>query len=84
MWKTVLAIIGGVWIVGRLSRLSPNHPTNSLGIALRFQIAAAAAAPVSPGDQLQFTNDYLYPYNGPGEETAQIQSTLVVGEGGGE
>ena len=27
---TILAVIGGVWIVGRISRRSPYHPVNAI------------------------------------------------------
>jgi hypothetical protein len=82
MIKTILAIVGGVWIVGRLSRRSPNHPLNSIGFQLKLQLAAKNAAPLATDiDQGANLN---YPYLGPGQETAQIQSGLVVGEGGGE
>lgn len=26
----ILAVVGGVWIIGRVSRLSPNHPVNAV------------------------------------------------------
>ncbi len=80
--KTILAIIGGVWIVGRLSRRSPNHPINSIGFQLKLGLSSRAAIPVSTAVDPGFYSDY--PYFGPGQETAQIQSGLVVGEGGGE
>ncbi len=66
--KTILAIIGGLWVVGRLSRLSDGHPLK----AIRIKIATTQGA-AQP-----------YPFHGPAEETAQISGGFVVGEGGGE
>lgn len=63
---TVFAVIGVLWVVGRISRRSPNHPVNAVPVLLVQQREYAAA----PSD--------------PGQETAQIQGSLVVGEGGGE
>jgi hypothetical protein len=86
-WKILLAIVGGVWVVGRLSRRSPNHPVNSIGFQLKIGITEQAASralivPSAPDDE--HGTLIGYPYDGPGQETAQIQSSLVVGEGGGE
>lgn len=80
--KTILAIIGGLWIVGRLSRRSPNHPINSIGFQLKIGLTNRDASPVrfDPDSSAEVN----YPYLGPGQETAQLQSGLVVGEGGGE
>jgi len=78
---TILAVIGGVWVIGRLSRRSPNHPVNSIGFQLTVNAGLApknVAPPVAPAD-----DGDNFPY-GPGQETAQIQTTLVIGEGGGE
>lgn len=77
----VLAVIGGVWIVGRLSRLSPNHPTNALGFQLKISVGGADAYIAQPPD---YQDMGLYPSLGPGEETAQISGGIVIGEGGGE
>lgn len=66
--KTLLAIIAGVWVIGRLSRLSPNHPVNSIPpIIATLQVSSQPA-----------------PVNGTWQETAQIQGSLVAGDGGGE
>jgi hypothetical protein len=64
--KTILAVIGGVWLVGRLSRRSPNHPANLISDLLNQEV------------------EQPYPVNGPQQETAQIQGSIVLGEGGGE
>jgi len=83
--KTILAIIGAVWIVGRLSRRSPNHPINSIGFQLKLGISSAPKArPLSTDVDSGAVGNDDYPYLGPAQETAQIQSGLVVGEGGGE
>lgn len=79
MIKTILAVIAGVWIVGALSRRSPNHPANALGLQLKFQIGTV---PVDPNPNRSF-DDLSFPY-GPGQETAQIPGAVVMGEGGGE
>jgi len=65
---TILAVIGGLWIVGRLSRRSLNHPINSVTAAIRVNASQRDA----------------YPVNGPTSETAQIQGSIILGEGGGE
>jgi hypothetical protein len=31
---TILAVLGGVWLVGRISRRSPNHPVNSIPLLM--------------------------------------------------
>jgi hypothetical protein len=64
--KTVLAVIGGLWVVGRLSRRSANHPANLIPDLL-------GRDPQQP-----------YPVDGPQQETAQIQGSIILGEGGGE
>jgi hypothetical protein len=64
---TILAVIGGVWVVGRISRRSPNHPINAI----------PALIPVA-------SSETVYPVDGPSQETAQIQGSLIAGEGGGE
>lgn len=65
--KTVLAVIGTLWIVGRLSRRSPHHPANAIPALLPDVISNQPA-----------------PVNGTWQETAQIQGSVILGEGGGE
>jgi len=77
----VLAVIGGVWIVGRLSRLSPNHPANALGFQLKISVGGGEAYIAQRPD---YQDMGLYPSLGPGDETAQIAGGFVVGDGGGE
>lgn len=67
--KTVLAAFGVLWLVGRISRRSPNHPANSVPQLLsqvpevQFRLDATAAG---------------------ADETAQIQGSMILGEDGGE
>jgi hypothetical protein len=63
---TILAVIGGVWVVGRISRRSPNHPANAIP------------------QLLPIAKPQAYPVDGTFQETAQIQGSLIAGEGGGE
>lgn len=34
LWEGALLIVGGVWLVGKVSRNSPNHPVNATQVAL--------------------------------------------------
>lgn len=67
MVGTVAVVIVGIWIAGRLSRRSRNHPLHAIPRVL------AVEQPSQPA-----------PSNGTWQETAQIPSSLVAGEGGGE
>lgn len=64
---TILAIIGGVWVVGRISRRSPNHPANLLPSLI------PTVQPQQPANT-----------EGTWQETANIPSSMILGEGGGE
>lgn len=66
--KTVLLVIGGLWLVGRISRRSPNHPANAVPALLAQQPA-----------QVSFSGSVT-----AADETAQIQGSMILGEGGGE
>ena len=49
MIQTILAIVGAVWIVGRISRRSPHHPLNS--VPTRIARAAALSIPQTSSSQ---------------------------------
>ena len=33
-WEGAILVVGGVWLIGRISRQSPNHPVNSVAQAV--------------------------------------------------
>jgi hypothetical protein len=72
LWEGAILVVGGIWLIGRVSRQSPNHPvTAALNASSSLQSAGA-----TPGITLN-------PPSTPSLETGdQMQSTggLVAGE----
>jgi hypothetical protein len=78
----VIAGVGGLWVVGRLSRQSPAHPVNAVPKAYGPGINEAPGGVYHEYD-LTPIDQWLDSLT-PGEETAQISGVMIAGEGGGE
>lgn len=71
-WEGALLVVGGIWLIGRISRNSPNHPVNSVASAIALSgtqqnltnmtntsgsVAVVAGEPLTGGNEpLQISN----------------------------